>query len=77
MIRMMTGGSPARSRVASNILAFLHARLRGTGCRAYNSDMGVQVNDTDLRYPDVSVFFFAATPPAPSEKRRAYSAIPR
>lgn len=55
-IRMMTGGTPAHSRVSSNILAYLHGRLRGTGCRAYNSDMGVCVNETDLRYPDVSVF---------------------
>ena len=56
MIRMMTGATPAHARVASNILAFLHTKLRGTGCRAYNSDMGVRVNDTDLRYPDVSVY---------------------
>ncbi|MES3082880.1 Uma2 family endonuclease [Sphingomonas faeni] len=55
-IRMMTGGTPAHSRVATNILVFLAGKLRGTGCRAYNSDMGVRVNDTDLRYPDVSVF---------------------
>ena len=56
VIRMMTGGTPAHSRVATNILVFLAGELRGTGCRAYNSDMGVRVNDTDLRYPDVSVF---------------------
>lgn len=56
VIRMMTGGTPAHSRVASNILIYLGTKLRGTGCRAYNSDMGVRVNDTDLRYPDVTVF---------------------
>ena len=55
-IRMMTGGTPAHSRVASNILAYLHARLRGSGCRAYNSDMGVRIRDDELRYPDVSVY---------------------
>lgn len=71
VIRMMTGGTPAHSRVASNLLAFLHAKLRGTGCRAYNSDMGVKVNDTDLRYPDVSVF--CGNPATPErERERAF-----
>lgn len=56
VIRMMTGGTPAHARVSGNIYAFLHARLRGTGCRAYNSDMGVRVGDVDARYPDVSVY---------------------
>lgn len=56
VIRMMTGGTPAHSRVSSNILIWLGAKLKGTGCRAYNSDMGVQVDDNNCRYPDVSVF---------------------
>ena len=70
-IRMMTGGTPAHSRVASNILAYLHARLRGSGFRAYNSDMGVRVRDDELRYPDVSVF---CGNPASAEReaRRAF-----
>jgi Uma2 family endonuclease len=55
-IYLKTGGTPAKSRVATNILGYLGTKLRGTGCRAYNSDMGVCVNDTDLRCPDVSVF---------------------
>lgn len=55
-IYLKTRGGPAKSRVASNILAYIGAKLCGTGCRAYNSDMGIRVNDTDLRYPDVSVF---------------------
>ncbi|WP_174280663.1 Uma2 family endonuclease [Sphingomonas bacterium] len=56
MIRMMTGGSPAHARVSANIVSFLHQRLRGSGCRAYGSDMGVQIGEIDVRYPDVSVF---------------------
>ena len=72
VIQMMTGGTPAHSRVASNILIYLGARLRGTGCRAYNSDMGVRVNDTDLRYPDVSVF--CGNPATPErERERAFA----
>lgn len=66
-IRMMTGGTPAHSRVASNILINLGQKLRGTGCRAYNSDMPVRVSDTDLRYPDVSVF---CGDPATRERER-------
>lgn len=56
VIRMMTGGTPAHSRVAGNIFGYLYVKLRGSGCRPYNSDMGVRVTDTDVRYPDVSVY---------------------
>jgi Uma2 family endonuclease len=45
VIQMMTGGTPAHSRVATNILSYLGPRLRGTGCRAYNSDMGIRLAD--------------------------------
>ena len=56
VIRMMTGGSPAHARVASNIQGYLYGKLRGTGCRSYGSDIGIQVTETNCRYPDVSVF---------------------
>jgi len=56
VIQMMTGGTPAHARVSGNVFAFLHLSLRGTGCRAYNSDMGLRVDDTNCRYPDVSVY---------------------
>jgi Uma2 family endonuclease len=56
VIRMMTGGSPAHARVSSNIHGFLFTKLLGTGCRAYGPDMGVQVSETDARYPDISIF---------------------
>ena len=55
-IRMMAGGSAAHARVQTNILAALFARLKGSGCRPYSSDMGVRTHDLSLRYPDVSVF---------------------
>ncbi len=67
VIHMMTGGSPAHSRVSTNILTFLQSRLRGSGCRAYNSDMGVRVSDIDARYPDVSVY---CGNPASSEREK-------
>lgn len=71
VIRMMTGGTPAHSRVATNLVSFLHQRLRGTGCRAYNSDMGVRLSDQSLRYPDVSVY--CGNPATPErEEQRAF-----
>ena len=56
VIRMMAGGTGAHARVQANIIRFLGAALRGTGCRPYGSDMGVRTHDIALRYPDVSVF---------------------
>ena len=56
VIHMMTGGTSAHARVATNILTFLRPKLRGTGCRPYGSDMGVEVDETNLRYPDVSIY---------------------
>lgn len=55
-IRMMTGGTPAHARVAGNIVAFLRPQLRGTGCRAYGSDMGLRIGETNVRFPDVSIY---------------------
>ena len=52
----MAGGSAAHNRVQSNIMGVLFARLKGSGCRPYGSDMGVRAHDLSLRYPDVSVF---------------------
>jgi Uma2 family endonuclease len=56
VIHMMAGGSAAHSRVQGNVFAALFAKLRGSGCRPYGSDMGVRTHDLALRYPDVSVF---------------------
>lgn len=54
-IRMMAGGSRDHARVQGNILAFLVLGLRGSGCRAYGSDMSVRAHDLSVRYPDVTV----------------------
>lgn len=56
VVRMMAGGTEAHSRVAGNLGAFLHPRLRGSGCRVYNSDMAVRTHDLAIRYPDVAVY---------------------
>ncbi|MFM9976715.1 MAG: Uma2 family endonuclease [Sphingomonadaceae bacterium] len=56
VIRMMAGGSVVHALVASNVMAFLRNQLRGTGCRPFGSDMGLMVNQTNLRYPDIAVY---------------------
>ena len=55
VIQMMTGGSDKHAHVAGNIYFALRTKLRGTGCRPFNSDMGIRVTEHDVRYPDVSV----------------------
>lgn len=55
VIQMMTGGTSTHAHVAGNIYHFLRSRLRGTGCLPFNSDMGVRVDETNIRYPDISV----------------------
>jgi Uma2 family endonuclease len=53
--------APARNvhnLIASNVLGVLHSRLRGSGCRPFNSDTKIRVRlPTHVRfyYPDASV----------------------
>ena len=54
-IRLMAGGSAMHARVQTNIIGTLFARLKGSGCSPYGSDMGIRTHDLSLRYPDVSV----------------------
>ena len=56
IIRMMSGGTVRHATVQGNIFAALKTRLRGTGCRPFNSDMAVRTHDLSVRYPDVSVY---------------------
>lgn len=56
VIVMMTGGTESHAWVQGNIFAWLRRNLRGTGCRPYGSDMAVRVSDTEVRYPDVSIY---------------------
>lgn len=56
VILMMTGGTHIHAAIAMNVAALLRARLRGTGCRPYGSDLAVQTGDFSLRFPDVSVY---------------------
>ncbi len=56
VIRMMAGGTARHADVGGNIYVALVTRLRGSGCRPYNSDMATRTHDLSIRYPDVSVF---------------------
>ena len=52
----MAGGSPARSRIATDLVIALGNKLRGQPCQPYNSDLRHKVELTGLiTYPDVSV----------------------
>ena len=56
VIVSMTGGTEPHSWVKGNIYNWLRNRLRGSRCRPYDSDMAVQISDTKVRYPDVSIY---------------------
>jgi Uma2 family endonuclease len=55
-IYAMAGASEEHNLIAMNIAALLRARVRGSSCRAYPSDMRVKVLQTGLNtYPDFTV----------------------
>ncbi len=55
IISMMAGGMRDHARIQGNLIAYLHAALRGSGCRPYGSDMKVRSHDLSVRYPDVTI----------------------
>jgi Uma2 family endonuclease len=55
-ILAMSGGSPRNARIAVNVSAELHNRLKGKPCQPYSSDLRVRfVGQQRTAYPDVSV----------------------
>ena len=56
VIVMMTGGTVAHAWVKGNIFAWLRAQLRGRPCRPFDSDVAIRISETELRYPDVSIY---------------------
>ena len=69
VIYMMTGGTEQHARIAGNIFAFLFGRLRGSGCRPYNSDLSLQTADFTARLPDVSIYCGNPSAPENAKKR--------
>ena len=53
---MMAGGTARHADVAGNIYAALRTKLPGTGCRPFNSDMGLRISEQEVLYPDVAVY---------------------
>lgn len=74
-IYAMAGGTPAHSRVQGNVFAFLHARLRGSGCRAHGPDMPLKTTPYSIRYPDVTVY--CGNPGAPENEASKLLLDPR
>lgn len=56
VIRMMARGTARHAQVQTNVIVALASRLRGSGCRPYNSDMAARTHDRSIRYPDVTVY---------------------
>lgn len=59
----MTGASDRLEEITLNLVASLHAHLRGSACRAYKGDLKIRHQD-NFYYPDVlsAVAKNAATP---------------
>ena len=52
----MAGGTLRASLIAGNLIAALHAALKGSPCRVYSSDARIRAGRTPfLTYPDISV----------------------
>src|SRR5882724_1471474 len=51
----MSGGSLRHSDLASNLVGELRGILRGSECKAFNSDLRVRVSGSMYAYPDISV----------------------
>ena len=50
----MSGGSLRHSGLASNLIGELHAKLQGSQCQVFTSDLRVRVSNRMYAYPDVS-----------------------
>jgi Uma2 family endonuclease len=53
--QMMVGGTASHDIVKTNATAYLHGKLRGTGCRVHSSDMKIRCLNDNIRYPDITI----------------------
>lgn len=73
VVRMMVGGTTRHNLIAINLIAWFHAKLRGSGRRAFSGDMKVVAKATgEGAYPDVSV---TCRPFAPTDTAIAESVL--
>lgn len=56
VLYMMGGSSPLHAAITANIIAALHPKLRGSGCRPMSPDMVVRTGPSSIRMPDASVY---------------------
>lgn len=54
-VKMMTGASVQHDRAVVNIIATLHAQMRGSGCRPTTDDVALRTSIATIRRPDVTV----------------------
>src|SRR3954453_6572610 len=54
-IYAMAGGTPEHAALAAAVIGLLFSQLRGTSCRAYDSDLRVRTPSGLATYPDVAV----------------------
>lgn len=54
-LKMMTGASEYHDLIVINIIATLHAQLRGSRCRPTTDDIAVKTKLRSVRRPDVTV----------------------
>ena len=54
-VRLMTGGTIDHNRITRNVAQMLEARLQGSGCEVFTSDVKVTTVAGDVMYPDVVV----------------------
>lgn len=65
VVYVMSGSKNVHSLVSTNTTVALGVRLRGSRCRAYNSDTKIRIrhpNHTRFYYPDVSVICHSNPP---------------
>jgi Uma2 family endonuclease len=54
-VTLMAGASLEHNRIASNLVATLHAQMRGRPCDVFSGDMRVYISATGLyTYPDIA-----------------------
>jgi Uma2 family endonuclease len=54
-LRMLAGGSTYHAAIMMNLSGIFHRVLRGSPCRAYGSDMRLQLSKTRYVYPDITI----------------------
>ena len=54
-VRMLAGGSPDHSLIATNLTAILTYALRKTPCVVYNSDIRLKLSESKYVHPDATV----------------------